>query len=215
MRKMPASAALIAASLALGACFGGLKSGSPVPANYRISAPKLASGEPLKSDLLVSVEATAPGLDGTGIAARFPGSRLDYLAGARWPVRTPALVEAALIEALQDSGRLRSVQSGFGRLRTTHSLSVEVRRFEADYTGGEIPVAQVALAVTVGRQSDRRVIASFTVSADQGASENRVSSVVAALDAAFAKAAADAAGQFLDAIARDLAATQASANIRS
>ena len=98
----------------------------------------------------MSVESTAPGLDGTGIAARFPDSRLDYLAGARWPVRTPTLIESALIEALQDSGRLRSVQSGFGRLRTTHSLSIEVRRFEADYTGGEIPVAQVALAVTVG-----------------------------------------------------------------
>lgn len=215
MRKMPASVALITTCLALGACFGGLKSGAPVPVNYRISAPKLASGAPLESDLLVSVEATAPGLDGTGIAARFPDSRLDYLAGARWPVRTPALVESALIEALQDSGRLRSVHSGFGRLRTTHSLSIEVRRFEADYTGGEVPVAQVALAVTVGRQSDRRVIASFTVAAEQGASENRVSSVVAALDAAFAKAAADAAVKSFDAIARDLAAPQASANIRS
>ena len=215
MRKMPASAALIAASLALGACFGGLKSGAPVPVNYRISAPKLGSGAPLESDLLVSVEAIAPGLDGTGIAARFPNSRLDYLADARWPVRAPALIESALIEALQDSGRLRSVQSGFGRLRTTHSLSIEVRRFEADYTGGEVPVGQVALAITVGRQSDRRVIASFTVAAEQGASENRVSSVVAALDAAFAKAAADAAGKSFDAIAQDLAAPQASANIRS
>ena len=61
MKKMPASAALLAACLALGGCFGGLKSGAPVPVNYRISAPKLATGAPLESDLLVSVEATAPG----------------------------------------------------------------------------------------------------------------------------------------------------------
>ena len=215
MRTMRASTVLAVACLALVACFGGLKSGTAVPINYRISAPTVATGAPVAADLQVSVESTAPGLDVTGIAARFPDARLEYLAGARWPVRMPALIEAAMIEALQDSGRLRSVQGDFSRFRSTHTLALEVRRFEADYTGGEVPVAEVALAITVGRQSDRRVIASFTVAADQGASENRVSSVVAALDAAFAKAAADAVGKSLDAIARDLAASQASANIRS
>ncbi len=214
MKKIAALAALLAASFALGGCFGGLKSEAPVPVNYRISAPKLATGAPLESDLLVSVEATAPGLDGSGIAARYLGSRLDYLAGARWPVRTPSLVESALIESLQDSGRLRSVQGDFSRLRTTHSLSLEVRRFEADYTGGEPPVAQVALAVTIGRQSDRRVLAAFTVAAQARAAENRVSAVVAALDEAFGKVAAEAAGKSIEAISLDLAAAQASANIR-
>ena len=155
--------------------------------------------------------ATAPGLDGNGIAGRWPGSRIDYLAGARWPVRTPALIESALIEALQDSGRLRSVQGDFGRFRTTHSLTLEVRRFEADYTGGEPPVARVALAVTVGRQRDRGVLAAFTVEAEERTSENRVSAVVAALDAAFQRAADEVAEKSFDAIARDLAAARAPA----
>ena len=215
MKITPAITVLLAASLMLGACFGALKKGTPVPVNYRISAPKLAAGPPLEADVQISVAATAPGLDGTGIAARFPDSRLDYLAGARWPVRTPALIESALIEALQDSGRLRSVQGDFSRLRTTHTILLEVRRFEADYTGGEPPVAQVALTVTIGRQSDRRVIASFTVAAHHRAVENRVSSVVAALDEAFGRAAAEAAEKSIEAITRDLAAPQASANIRS
>jgi cholesterol transport system auxiliary component len=213
MKKFPVLAVLLAACFALGACFGGLKSEAPVAVNYRISAPKLPSGTPLAADLLVSVEATSPGLDGSGIAARFPDARLDYLADVRWPVRTPKLVESALIEALQDSGRLRSVQGDFSRFRTTHSLALEIRRFEADYTGGEPPVAQVALAVTIGRQSDRRVIASFTVAAEQRAAENRVSAIVAALDAAFGKVAAEAAEKSIEAISRDLAAPQASANI--
>ncbi len=205
MKRTMAAAALLAACMLIGACFGGLKNDVAAPLNYRINAPKLAAGESLAADLLVVVEATAPGLDGTGIAGRFPGSRIDYLAGARWPVRTPALVELALIEALQNSGRLRSVQGDFGRFRTTHTLTLEVRRFEADYTGGEPPVAQVALAVTLGRDSDRRVVAAFSVTAEEKASENRVTSVVAALDAAFARAAVDVATRSLDAIAMDLA----------
>ncbi len=215
MKKFPAWTASLAACLTLVACFGGLKSGMPVPVNYRISAPKLAAAAPVEADLQVSVESTAPGLDGTGIAARFPDSRLDYLAGSRWPVRLPALIESALIEGLQDAGQLRSVQGDFSRFRSTHSLALEVRRFEADYTGGDVPTARVALAVTVGRQSDRRVIASFTVAAEQRAAENRVSSVVAALDAAFGKVAVEAAEKSIEAISRDLAAPQPSANIRS
>jgi cholesterol transport system auxiliary component len=119
-------------------------------------------------------------------------------------VRTPRLVESALIEALQNSGRLRSVQGDFGRFRSTHSIALEVRRFEADYTGGTPPVAQVALAVTVGRHSDRQVLAAFSVVAEERAGENRVSAVVAALDAAFGKAAAEVAANSLDVIARDL-----------
>ena len=205
MRKPLVSVAPLGVCLLLGACFGGLKNDVPAPVNYRISAPKIAPGAALAADILVSVQATAPGLDGTGIAARFPGSRIDYLAGARWPVRTPALIESALIEALQDSGRLRSVQGDFGRFRTTHTLTLEVRRFEADYTAGEPPVAQVALAVTIGRQSDRSVLAAFTVAAEERASENRISAVVAALDAAFARAATDIATRSLDTIAADLA----------
>jgi cholesterol transport system auxiliary component len=189
----------------LAACFGGLRNEAAAPVAYRISAPRLVVGQPVAADLLVTVEATAPGLDGTSIAGRWPGSRIDYLAGARWPVRTPTLVESALIEALQDSGRLRSVQGDFGRFRSTHSIALEVRRFEADYTGGMPPVAQVALAVTVGRHSDRQVLATFSVVAEEQAAENRVSAVVAALDAAFGRAAAEIAAKSLDAISRDLA----------
>jgi cholesterol transport system auxiliary component len=211
MKKPLVSVALLAVCLLTGACFGGLKHDVPAPVNYRISAPKLATGAAVAADILVSVQATAPGLDGTGIAARFPGSRIDYLAGARWPVRTPALIESALIEALQDSGRLRSVQGDFGRFRTTHTLTLEVRRFEADYTAGEPPVAQVALAVTIGRQSDRQVLAAFTAVAEENATENRVSTVVAALNAAFGRAANEVAGKSLDAIAQDLSTAQASA----
>lgn len=210
--KRPLSLAVsLTACLLMGACFGGLKNGVPAPVNYRINAPKLATGSQVAADVLVSVQSTAPGLDGTGIAGRWPGSRIDYLAGARWPVRTPALIESALIEALQDSARLRSVQGDFGRFRTTHTLTLEVRRFEADYTGGGPPVAQVAFAVTLGRQSDRSVVAAFTVAAEQQASENRVSSVVAALDAAFQRAATEVAGKTFDAISADLASAQASA----
>ena len=205
--------AILAAAAALSAgCFGGLKEPVPQPLVYRIEAPKLAAGAPLAADLRIDVGQVAPGLDSSGIATRWPGQRLDYVAGARWAEDLPQLLEAAFVESLQDSGRLRSVQGDFGRFRVTHTLVVEVRRFEADYTGGGLPVAQVELTATIGK-TDRRVLASFTVSESESAAENRQTALVAALDAAFARATAELAEQAFVAISADPAA-QASANIR-
>jgi cholesterol transport system auxiliary component len=137
--------------------------------------------------------------------------RLDYIAGARWAESLPALLQSALVESFQDSGRLRSVQGDMGRFRATHSLVIEVRRFEADYAAGGLPVAQVEFAATLGRLSDRQVLASFTAATSESAAENRQSSVVAALNAAFGRAAADMAARALDAIAADLASAKSAA----
>jgi cholesterol transport system auxiliary component len=198
--KMP----IVAVSAALLAgCFGGLKNEVPAPLTYRIDAPTIEAGASLPADLSIVVERAAPGLDGDGIAGRWPGRRIDYIANARWADELPRVVQDALVEAFQDAGRLRSVQDDVGRFRTTHTLAIEVRRFEADYTAGQVPVAQVALAVTLGRNSDRKVLVSFTSEASQPATENRQATLVAALDAAFARVTAEVADRTFAAIAAE------------
>jgi cholesterol transport system auxiliary component len=198
---------IVAAAAALAAgCFGGLKNEAVAPIIYRIDAPRLEAGPALPADLAVVVERAAPGLDVDRIAGRWPGRRLDYLAGARWAEGLTALLQSALVESFQDAGRMRSVQGDVGRFRATHALVIEVRRFEADYTGGGLPLAQVELAATMGRLSDARVLASFTVQASEAAGENRQTAVVAALDAAFAKAAGEMATKSYAAIESDAAA---------
>ncbi len=202
MRNMIVAAA---AALATG-CFGGLKNEVPAPRIYRVDAPEVGTGNALGADLSVVVERTAPGLDGEGIAGRWPGNRLDYIANARWADDVSRMLQSALVESFQESGRLRSVQGDAGRFPATHTLVIDVRRFEADYTGGALPVAEVELAVTLGRNSDRQVLASFIAASRENASENRQTSVVAALDAAFAKAASEVAARSFDTISADLAA---------
>lgn len=197
-----------AAAFATG-CFGGLKNEVKAPNIYRLDAPELEAGASLPADLSIVVERVAPGLDVDRIAGRWSGSRLDYLAGARWAAEPTALLQSALVESFQNSGRLRSVQGDVGRFRATHALVVDVRRFEADYTGGGLPVAQVEVSATVGRLSDARVIASFTVAAREAAVENRQTSVVAALEAAFADVSREMAGKALAAIEADTAARAA------
>jgi len=72
-----------------------------------------------------------------------------------------------------------------------------------DYTAGVLPVAQVSLAVTLGRTGDRRILAAYTVSASEPAAENRQTAAVAALNAAFARAVAEMADKAFDALAAE------------
>lgn len=193
-----------AAALMLAACVGGLKNTEPAPLIYRVAAPELAGGDALEADLLVARPDAAPGLATDRIATAWPGRRIDYYAGARWAGDLPAMVQSAAIEALAGTRRLRSVQGDLGRFRTSHVLSLKLESFEADYTKGGLPVARVALAVTLGRQADRQVLASFSILIEQPASANRLTEVVAALDAAFARALTEAATRSIDAIQVDL-----------
>jgi len=205
MKSPNAAMTVLAAGLAVSACTGGFKNSEPAPVIYRITAPELAGGELLAADLMVAVATTAPGLDNYLIATRWPGLRLDYYANARWAAAVPDMTQSAVIEALQGTRRLRSVQGQLGRFRATHMLTLEVLRFEADYTAGAVPVARVTLAATLGRQSDRQVLESWSVAAQEQASANRLTEVVAALDAAFGQAATELAARSFDAIGEDLA----------
>ena len=176
-------AAILAAVLLLSAC-GGLRSHEPAPLLYRPGIPALPGGAPLAVDLLVARPTAAPELGRTQILTRWPGQRLDYFAKARWSGDLPVRVQATMIEALHGGGRLASVQGDGGRFRATHILEIEVRRFEADYSAGGLPVARVTLAANLGLQSDRRVLDSWAIATEVPATANRLTEVIAALDEA-------------------------------
>jgi len=199
---------LIAATLVLGACAGGLERNAPEPRVYRLSAPAAEPGAPVSAGRLLVLRPDAvPGLRTERIATAWPGNRIDYYAGARWSGELRAEVQAALVDSLRQAGRLGSVEGEPASFSATQVLSVEIVRVEADYGAGEIPVARVTLAATVGGQDDRRPLDSWTSSAEVAAAANRLDQVAAALDAAFGQAgagviertvatlAADAAGQ--------------------
>ena len=176
--------AIVAAAAVLAAgCFGGLKKEVEQPLLYRIDAPKLAAGAALAADLKVVVSSLAPGLDEPGIATRWPGQRLDYLAGARWAEELSALLESALVESFQDSGRLRSVQGDLGRFRATHTL---VDRGAALRGGLQRRRPAGRAGRVVGDAGSRfgpaRAHVLHGIAASEGAAENRQSSVVAALE---------------------------------
>jgi ABC-type uncharacterized transport system auxiliary subunit len=196
---------ILAVALLVG-CSGGLERDAPEPAVYVLGAAQAGAGTTvlMPVDLAVLQPVLAPALATERIATRWPGNRIDYYAGARWGGDAGQVVQSALVESLRGTGNYRTVEADPGRFRPTHVLGLEVSRLEADYTGGEVPTAKVAMTATLARHPDRRTLASWTVRAEQPAAANTLGAVTAALDEAFRRAALEVVTGTTGAVAADL-----------
>lgn len=87
--------------------------------------------------LSVGVQAANTMLDSPRIAVRPTANELQTYKGARWADNAPDLLQTALVEAFEDSGRIPSVMRvGGGSSRGDYGLFVEVRQFETVYEDG-------------------------------------------------------------------------------
>jgi cholesterol transport system auxiliary component len=124
------------------------------------------------------------------------GAEAAYVAGARWVAPAVTLFDEAAartFDAAPGCARLLSrgdPSSPDGRLR------LEVRTFEVRYLDGPgaAPTAVVEATASLTRSQDREVILDRAFRVEQRADDNRVSAIVAALDAASSKALNEIAG---------------------
>ena len=82
-------------------------------------------------------------LDSQRIAVRPSPDRLQTYKGARWADTAPELVQLALVEAFEDSGKIQAV-SRWGGGRGDFGLYTDLRAFETVYEGGTPKVVALA-----------------------------------------------------------------------
>lgn len=115
------------------------------------------------------------------------GSEVAYIKGARWVSPADDLYTEALENAF--AARAQRVRLVGPRELTTaeRSLDVDMRAFEARYDApGAAPSAVITARAQILSREDRSVIAERTFSVTRPASENRVSAIVQAFEAATA-----------------------------
>jgi len=91
-----------------------------------------------KADWQVSVGVQAANqlLDSTTIAVRPTPNVLQTYKGARWADNAPDLLQTAIVEGFEDSGRISGVARFGGNTRGEFGLLLEIRTFETVYAGG-------------------------------------------------------------------------------
>lgn len=118
---------------------------------------------------------------------------LQVYRGAGW-VRAPGLmVEDAVLQTLEDSGKLPAVARQGSGIAADYRLWLEVRQFKADYAGGTLPTAVIEVNAKLLHLQDATIIGNRTFRQEQPAATAEVPQV------------ADAFALALGAIGRDLA----------
>jgi ABC-type uncharacterized transport system auxiliary subunit len=192
----------------LSACGGSLfESKLPVPTRYVIAppAPAAAAVSSAASQVSLSIGRpdVAPGLDTDQIAA-IRGHELDYYRGALWSGRVVETVQSFLVAAFGDQKRFHSVAAEQARIAGEYLFDVEVRDFQAEYSGGAVaPTVRVTLIGRLIRVRDRKLVDTISAAGTQQATENRLSSVATAFETVMQKLSLDLVQRTADAVASD------------
>jgi cholesterol transport system auxiliary component len=161
---------------------------------------------PIATSLRLSRPSAGPGLEGTQIKLVETDRRMSFYQEARWPASPANLVEMLAIEKFRGSGVWQAVADSASPFPSDYVLLVNVRRFEADYTGGAVgPEIRVVLDCIVGKREGREVVKSFLAESSVPAAANRLSAVVAAFETATNAALDSMQTQTLDAVRPALA----------
>ncbi|HUZ72726.1 MAG TPA: ABC-type transport auxiliary lipoprotein family protein [Stellaceae bacterium] len=181
---------LVAAAMLLllaASCGGILPAPPPAPRLFRLTslAPAASVGPPISLQLVVAAPTAPAAFDTQRVAlARGPNS-IDYFADAAWTDQAPLMLQGLIVESLKNAGRFRVVALQSAAVRADVVLTVDLRRFEADYSGAGPPDIRVAFDGLLVRMPERSVIATRTFAASAPAAKNETQAIVAAFDAAF------------------------------
>src|SRR5438045_3786936 len=85
------------------------------------------SGEKVGWALAVLRPDVAPGLDSDRIALTQPDGSMDFYAKANYPDRLPPLVQRALMDGFESSGRIDAVAPEQAALHADYNLVIEVK----------------------------------------------------------------------------------------
>ena len=141
---------------------------------------------------------TAPRVvDSPRIAVRPAPGELQVYKGASWSQPSTDLVEATVLRALEDSGRIPAVARAGSGIRADYKLVMDLRRFESDYAGAAIPSATIELTAKLLHASDQRIVASRTFLQVQPSSGTEVAQVASAFDQALGNLGAEVVGWVL------------------
>ncbi|MFD2251314.1 cholesterol transport system auxiliary component [Pseudochelatococcus lubricantis] len=182
--------AALSLGLAVAAC------ASPPVATFDLAASSAArsrgSGARAGEALTVTEPVALQSLDGNTIVVRGRGGELTMLSDAQWADRLPRLVQAQLLRAFEDAGRLGRVTRPNDGVVTVRQLNTELRQFNIDSATGEAVVEISARVVDTlsGNVLRARV---FTGRVPVPGTVNGPSAA-ATLDAALAKVLAEVVG---------------------
>jgi cholesterol transport system auxiliary component len=145
--------------------------------------------------LVVPRPLASDALDSERVAVRPQSATLQVYKGALWSDSAPDLLQAALVHAFEDSGKIVSVGREQGGTRGDFALQIDMRQFEAVYAApGQAPSVVVALQAKLISRPGNRVLALKAFHVQVPASSEKVPDVMASFDSAITQSLSEIVG---------------------
>jgi phospholipid/cholesterol/gamma-HCH transport system substrate-binding protein len=163
---------------------------------YDVSAPR--TFPPLAKVVSAQLVVPEPGapiaLDTQKIVPRSAGAEAASFANAQWSDTVPKLVQAKIIQVLDNSGYFRAVSRPVDGLSADYQLLLDIRAFQI---AGREDAAEAEFAAKV-LGNDGRIVAGKIFAAKVPAASAEAPAAIAALDEAFGKVAVELAAWVAD-----------------
>lgn len=172
------------ALLTLGACLSLIKDPDPIT-TYSLRHPvaeALGVGQVDWALTVIRPNSSAL-LDSNRLAVRPQPNVLQVYKGANWSEAMPDMVQTHIVEAFENSGRIKTVSRQNSGVPADVALLIDIRRFESVYPdGAKIPNAVISLHAKLLEYPSNRVIAVQNFSTEVQAASKDVPAVVQAIE---------------------------------
>ena len=122
-----------------------------------------AGGAKVRWALSILHPGCAGGLDSDRIALFQPDGTMDYYAKATYPDRLPPIVQHALLDGFEASGRIDAVAREEAALHADYNLVIEVKDFAAHYSQPDgVPSVTVSITAKLTTAHGRVIVGSFS-----------------------------------------------------
>jgi len=156
---------------------------------YDLSASVTGSGPAARGrQILVQQPTALRAIDSEQIVIRVAPSQIQYLSKAQWGDKLPRMVQAKLVEAYENSGKLGGVGVPGQGLAIDYQLVTDIRSFEIDTTGASRAVVEISAKILNDRNGSVRAQKVFRQEVSAGGSND---GLVKGLDRAFAGVSAE------------------------
>lgn len=174
---------------ALSGC-AGFPFGRTPPDTFDLSAPSRIEGPvSAKRQLLITEPTALKALDSDKVVVHTSPSAIQYLSNSQWSDRLPNIVQARLIQAFEDSGRVGGVGRPGDGLAIDYRVLTDIRTFGVSTVG--TPAATVEISVKILNDRNGVVLTQKVFGASAPVVGAGNDAFVAALDVAFDEVASE------------------------
>ena len=150
------------------------------------------AGPKVPWSLTISTTTTSDHLESSRIALTQPDNSVDYYAGSAWTDHLPRLVQDALVEGFENSGRIEAVSSDSDGFHADYILQAQIRDFEAHYSVADgIPTVWIRLEAKLAPSKGREIVGSLNSVHQVTATANSVAAAVQAFNDAMGAVLSD------------------------